>query len=225
MQRGDDEVESLEDAFVVIHPPILEDVGLDAFQHPEVVEPAVHLIDLLGLPSEVLRPQSAGIGGRLAVVGDSEVLVAGILASDSQLLDGVRAVRVARVAVEKAFEILLTHQRGYGAVFRGLHFPGAFPKLGRYEIQTERPIEGLLVRCSHKLTSPPQGRAGQGVTLLAGAGAELSQVSVAAGRLNQHGSGVYWSGRHDLRAGTAGKPEGQPPLILSRKLMDPGQLT
>src|SRR4051794_32977169 len=49
-------------------------------------------------------------------------------------------------------------------------------------------------------------------------------MSVAAGSLDQHRSGIYRSGRNDLGAGAAGKPEGQPPLILSRKLMDPGEL-
>ena len=49
-------------------------------------------------------------------------------------------------------------------------------------------------------------------------------MSVAAGSLNQHSSGVDRSGRDDLGAGAARKPKGQPTLILSRKLMDPREL-
>ncbi len=155
VHRCDYEVEPLEDSFVVIHPPILQDVGLDAFQHPKAIEPAVDLIDLVRLSSKIIRPQSAGVGSSLAVVGNAEVLVPGVLARHGQLLDGVGAVRVARVAVEKSLEILLGDQPGYRTSCRGVHLTGAFAELGRYELQAKGLIERLLVRSSNELTSPP----------------------------------------------------------------------
>src|SRR4029079_818085 len=123
---------------------ILQDVRLDAFQHPKATEPAVDFIDFVRLSSKVLRSQSSGVGSCLAVVGNAEVLVAGVLARIGQLLNGVGAIRVARMAVEKSLEILLGHQTGYFICRRGFHLTGAFAELRGYVLQAEGPIERLL---------------------------------------------------------------------------------
>ena len=38
-----------------VHPAILQDVGFDALEDPETAQPAVDLIDLVGLPCQIIR--------------------------------------------------------------------------------------------------------------------------------------------------------------------------
>ena len=112
VHRRDDEVEPLKHLLLVVNPAILEDVGLDSLQHPEPAQPAVHLVDLVGLPRKVVRLEAAGVGRGLAVVGHAEIFVSRRLAGERQLLHGVGSIRVAGVAVQESLEILALQQPG-----------------------------------------------------------------------------------------------------------------
>ena len=136
------------------------------FQHPESVEPAVDLVDLIGLPGEIVRAESAGVGGRLAVIGDAEVVVSRRLAGERQLFDRVGAVGVAGVAVEKALEHpARSTSRGQLLFARQPPPRPAFPQLRRNEAQAQRLVEGRLVGRGHELAAPPERRAVQGEPL------------------------------------------------------------
>ena len=124
VDRGDHEIEPGEHGLVEVDPAVLQDVGLDTLEHPDALEPAVHLVDLVRLAREVAGLEAAGVRGRLAVVGDADVLVARRAAGQRQLLDRVGAVGVARVAVEKAAQVAALEQ---AAAARGARRPRSRP--------------------------------------------------------------------------------------------------
>ncbi len=94
VDRRDHKVELTEHGLVVVDPTVGQDVGLDALEHPEAGQARVHRVDLVRLTGQIVRLEPAGIGGRLAVVGETDVRVAGCLAGERQLLDRVGAVGV-----------------------------------------------------------------------------------------------------------------------------------
>src|SRR5439155_13470874 len=96
------------------------DVGLDSLEHPDSLEPRVHLVDLVGLAGEVVGPEAAGVRSGLAVVGDADVFVSRRAAGERQLLDRVRPVRVPGVTVEEAAEVPALEQAGQRPTGRGV---------------------------------------------------------------------------------------------------------
>ena len=97
---------------VEIDPAILQDVGLDALEHPDALEPGIDVVDLVSLARQVVGLEPAGVRRGLAVIGDADVGVPGVATRERELLDGIGAVRVPGVAVQHAAEIARSSSRG-----------------------------------------------------------------------------------------------------------------
>ena len=66
------------------------------------------------------------------------------------------------MTVEKPLHIAPAHQLGQLPLGCRGHFTHSLPDLGRNEAQTERLVEGLLVRRGHELAAPPECGAVEG---------------------------------------------------------------
>ena len=112
MNRADNEVEPAEGSLVVVQAAGRENISLDSFQDSKSLQTLVHGVDLVCLPLEIVSSKATGVGCRLAVVGDAEVLVTGIPAGRGHLHDGVRSIRVVAVAMQEALQVALVQKSG-----------------------------------------------------------------------------------------------------------------
>src|SRR5215213_3355951 len=98
------------------------------------------------------------------------------------------------MAMEEAFQVLSFKQARQLVSGRGRHFPGSLAQLGSNEAQSERLVERLLVRSWNERAATPEGGSIQGKPLLLGVRRNLSEVLLAAGRLNQHRTRIHGCG-------------------------------
>ena len=144
VDRGDDEVEPREHRVVEVDAAVLQDVGLDALEDPDALEPPVHLVDLVRLAGQIVGPESAGVRGGLAVVGDADVPVARVAAcsaSSSTVFEPseYRVWQCSRPWRSQRSTSAAAGARG------GRHLALAFAQLGLDEVQSERGVEAPLV--------------------------------------------------------------------------------
>ena len=88
-----------------IHAALFEDVALDAFEHDEVVELVVELVDFLPLFAEPGRVEAVGHAHALRVVGDRDVFEPALLGGGDHFAQARLAVAGGGVHVEVADEV------------------------------------------------------------------------------------------------------------------------
>ena len=111
-----------EDVVLVVEASIDQDIGLDAVEDPESRHPGRDLGDFGGLAPQPFGLEAARIGGRLAVIGDADPVIAGRLDPAREIRHGVRSVGIIGVAVEESAQIAPLEQGGQGRPRRRLRF-------------------------------------------------------------------------------------------------------
>src|SRR2546423_156836 len=146
MNRPDYVVEGIQYVRVVIDAAVGENVSLDSLENSEALKTRIQLVDFLMLSQESITLETTRIERRLGVIRDADVIPTALHRALGKLLHCRDAVRIVRVTVQNATQILVYHEIGHLSPSRYLDLAHAFAHFrgNRYEIQ--RREESVFVR-------------------------------------------------------------------------------
>jgi hypothetical protein len=142
MDAGDHEIEALQNVVFVVERPVRQDVGLDAFEDPEVLAEA--LVQAVGFPvllRDLLNGETTGVVGGFGMVGYAEILEAPLARGLSHGLQRLGAVGSIGVGVKDTAQVLVGDELREFAFQSRLDLAASLPELGVDEGQTEGAID------------------------------------------------------------------------------------
>ena len=151
MDRTDDEVEPIENVRSVVEPAVGEDVGFDALENRDTgISGRVQLVDLLHLRLERFLGETSGVERGLRVIGDADVPPAARRGAARHVGDRRLAVRIERVAVEDAANVVIGDERRERTARGGVDFAEPFTQRRIHEVETGKRVHGFFIGCRNR---------------------------------------------------------------------------
>ncbi len=173
VERGQHDVETLEDGVLEIETAVGQDVDLDAVEDRHSGKAIPQGVDLLALAGDVAARERPRRGRARRVVCDRDVLVPERMTASDHRREVVAAIAVGRVHVQVAADVRRIDELRKIARRRSVGLATAVPELGRDERQPEARVECLLACVQALAPAPPF---------------HLSQVGIRAGGLEESGA-------------------------------------
>src|SRR6478609_7776713 len=196
----DHEVEAMQHVLRIVQRAVDQNVGLDAFEYPEILAEA--LVQPVGvpvlLPDLFLRETPRVVRG-LGVIGDAEILETTLARGLGHRLQGLGAVGGIGVAVKDTAQILVGDELRQLALQGQLDLAAALTEFRIDEGQTEGTIDLGLV-AGDQGAALVQAVGLQPHSLLNGQRLELLNVSGGAGGEEKSGAEVFAIGQADLHS-------------------------
>ena len=136
------EIEARQHVVRIVQRAVGQNVGLDAFEDPEVLAEA--LVQSVGFPmllGDLLDRETARIVRGLGMIGDPEICETALASCLSHRLQGLRAVGGVRVAVKDPPQVLVCDQLRQLALHSQFDLVAPFPQFRIDERQAESAID------------------------------------------------------------------------------------
>ncbi len=165
--------------------PIRQDVALDPLEDPEPLALRVERIDLGVLRHNGVLLEATGIGRRLRMIREAEILEAELLRRAHHLLDRGLPVAPGRVHVKHALQILQLHELGYLPCRGCGDLARVLAKLRRNVGEAEDLEKIFLALTPHRPAPLPQAVLVELVSLLLRERADSNVMRLGAGEIVQ----------------------------------------
>lgn len=190
VDRGDHEIELLEEGIREVERAVGEDIDLGPLEEAEALrfERAVEGVDLLHLPAQAVGGEAAGVFHALGVVADRNIGIAHADAVVGDLAQGERPVARVGVDVEVALDVAVIED-GREAVGEGeLDLAAVLAHLGRNPGQAEGGVDLLLGGARDLPLALEDAVLGDLEAFVLGHGAELDVVGLGAREILEGGA-------------------------------------
>ena len=184
----------------IVQRPVGQNVGLDAFEDPEILAEA--LVQPVGFPvllRDLFHRETARIVRGLGMIGDAEILEAALARGLGHRLQGLCAVGGIGVAMKDSAQVLVGDELRQLALQGQLDLAAALTEFRIDEGQTESAIDLGLV-AGDQGAALVQAVGLQPHSFLSGQRLELLNVSGGAGGEKKGGAEVFAIGHADLQS-------------------------